>query len=58
MKTKETDYSEMTQPEFDSILFDIVNGLEIDVLMTLRGIYEIVSEEFNNDVLTEWEKRQ
>ena len=57
MITKETNYSKMTQEEYDSILFDIVNGLTIETLMSLPGIYEIVLEELNNDVLTEWERR-
>lgn len=50
-------YDKMTQEEFDDILSDLVNQAGSDVLMSIPGIYEIVSEHFNNDVLDAWEEK-
>ena len=51
-------YDDMTQDEFTSILEKIVSELTTADLMTLPGFYEIVSEEFNNEVLTKWAERK
>jgi len=40
------------QETFDKKLFDIVDDLTVTQLMGIDGIYEILSEEFNNEVLT------
>lgn len=50
-------YERMTNEEFDTILKDIVDELDIDQLFALPGFYEIVREEFNNEVLSEWERQ-
>jgi len=54
-----TDYSKMTQEDFDNILNSILQGMDgSQLLLAIPGIYEIVSEEFNNEVLTIWENKQ
>ena len=48
-------YENMTDDEYDGIL----NGLVIDnahTLLSIPGLYEVVSEHFNNDVLSIWEE--
>ena len=51
-------YDNMKQEDFDRILQTIVGKTTTSALMAIEGIYEIVSEHFNNGVLTEWEKEQ
>jgi len=50
------DYSKMTQEEFDSILEEIVAENAGDIF-SIPGVYEVVSEHFNNEVLSRWEER-
>ena len=47
------DYSKMKQHEFDSILSDIVKE-NASILLSIPGVYEAVSEHFNNEVLDRW----
>ena len=42
---------EMTNDDFDRILADIINENPASYLLTVPGIYEILAEEFNNDVI-------
>jgi len=49
---------EITQEEFDDILNDILSEEKANQLLTIAGIYEIVSEEYNNKVLKRWENDQ
>ena len=51
-------YDKIKQEDFDRLLQTIVGKATTSSLMAIEGIYEIVSEHFNNDVLTEWEKEQ
>lgn len=48
----------LTQREFDNILTDILRETKAIELITVPGFYEIVAEEFNNEVLTRWRKKQ
>ena len=48
-------YSEMTDDEFDNILTELLLKKTANSLITLPGIYEILREEFNNDILSIWE---
>jgi cobyric acid synthase len=50
------DYDKMTTEEFDEILREIVEK-EADII-GIPGVYEILSEYFNNDVLAVWERKQ
>lgn len=49
-------YDDMGQDEFNGVLFDLVNKEPASNLLTIPGVYELVAEEFNNDVLNEWER--
>ena len=51
-------YDAMTQTEFDNILMDILNDTRINQIIDIPGIYEILSEEFNNEILDIWEQKQ
>jgi len=46
----------ITQEQFDKILIEILNEYTGAQLLNIPGIYEIVSEEFNNEILERWEK--
>lgn len=47
-------YSKMTNEDFDRILSDILQE-EGRNLLAIPGVYEVVSEHFNNEVLNRWE---
>ena len=53
-----TDYSKMTDQEFDNILVSILEKMKASELLSISGIYEILSEHFNNEVLEIWESQQ
>ncbi len=57
MKKKAQDYSQMTDEEFDSILAEVV-AENASTLLSIPGIYEVVSEYFNNEVLDRWEQQK
>lgn len=51
------DYSKMTNEEFDEILSDLVYEYLTDdhyAFMLIPGVYECMSEHFNNEVLDRW----
>jgi hypothetical protein len=50
------DYSKMTQRDFDECLEKVVGGYTSKGLLAVSGIYEILSEHFNNEVLDLWEE--
>ena len=41
----------VTQEQFDQKLAEILNGMTGAQLLSIPGIYEILAEAFNNDVL-------
>lgn len=43
-------YSTITDEEFDGVLLDMAKE-NIDEVLRLPGVYEIISEHFNNEVL-------
>lgn len=52
------DYSKMTDDEFDEILLEIVReDLSSEIVTSVPGVYELVREHFNNDVLDRWAER-
>jgi hypothetical protein len=56
-----TDYSKMTNEEFDEILSDLVYKYLTDdyhSFMSIPGVYECMSEFFNNEVLDVWAANQ
>jgi len=48
---------EITQSEFDRLLLDMVDTMNGSTILAIPGVYEIVAEELNNDVLEAWEDR-
>lgn len=44
-------YAHVSEEEFDEALDDIVYGKGTEMLMQVPGVYEALSEEFNNEVL-------
>lgn len=51
------EFDKMTQGDFDRILGDIIQE-EGRNLLLIRGVYEVVSEEFNNEVLDRYLSEQ
>ena len=41
----------VSQEQFDQKLVEILSGMTAAQVLSLPGIYEILAEEFNNDVL-------
>ena len=50
------DYSKMTQEDFDRILEQILKKMYASQLLDIPGIYKVVSEHFNNEVLDRWKE--
>lgn len=50
------DYRNLTNEDFDRILGDIMQEAGGRAILTIPGVYEVVSEHFNNDVLDRWEQ--
>lgn len=53
----EVDYSTCSDDDFDSILKTLVER-DATQLLTVPGVYEAVSEYYNNEVLEIWEQKQ
>lgn len=51
-------YDKMTQEEFDKLLEELVYEDGASVLLSIPGVYECVSEYYNNKVLERWENNQ
>ena len=45
------DYNKITTEEFDHALSDILDKMTGEQIMAIPGVYEVVSEEFNNEAL-------
>lgn len=53
-----TDYSKMTHDEFYGILVEIMDRMTAPEILAVPGIWAIMSEEMNNEVLDVWASRQ
>lgn len=53
----DADYSKLSDEEFDSILAEILSEMSGAQILAVPGAYEVFREEFNNEVLDRWEKR-
>ena len=49
---------EITNEQFDAILTSICEAEGGVSIMLIPGVYEVVSEYFNNDVLEQWRREQ
>jgi hypothetical protein len=47
----------ITDEEFDQLLIQIINEHPASNLLSIPGIYEILSEEFNNEILDRFEQQ-
>lgn len=54
----EPDFKQIVHEEFNRILLSIIRKQSAEELIQISGLYEVVSEHFNNEVLEEWEKEQ
>ncbi len=45
----------ITDLEFNNHLIQILKEIRASELLYIEGIYEILSEEFNNEVIERWE---
>ena len=52
------DYDKMTDDEFDSILYTLVDKYSAHYLMIIPGVYELVKAHYNDAVLNLWELTQ
>lgn len=51
-------YDNMTQADFDRILGDLMDDAPASHLLTIPGIYEILAEHYNNEILDAWTNEQ
>ena len=54
----EPNYDLVTWEEHDAILEELIDGKSAKELLHIPGIYEVVSEEWNNDILDIWADRR
>lgn len=54
---KKDKYKGLTDTEFDAILEELLGECSPSALLSIPGLYEIVREHFNNDILETWERR-
>lgn len=52
------DYGKMTHDDFVRILQDILDDTPANHLLDIPGIWEVLAEHYNNDVLQRWEDEQ
>jgi len=52
------DYSKMTTEDFDKLLMARMADMSPHDLLSIPGIYEILSEHLNNDILNDWKEEQ
>lgn len=56
--TKPNKYDAMTTDNFDRLLLGLMEESSYRELLAIPGVYEAVSEYFNNDILQAWEDEQ
>ena len=49
-------YSWITNEMFDEALYYLIEGLDAKSMLAIPGVYELVREQFNNDVLAKLEE--
>lgn len=49
-------YANLTQDQFDGILEGIVDGMTAAQILAVAGVYEVLSEALNEDILDRWEE--
>lgn len=51
-------YDKMSDTAFDRILLEVMNKDGMGNVLTVPGVYEAVSEHYNNEVLDTWDEEQ
>jgi hypothetical protein len=46
--------AQITTEKFDELLAEILDEGKASALLTIPGVYEVLSEHFNNEVLKRW----
>ena len=49
---------DISNEEFNNILLEILSEMPANQLISVPGIYEILAEEFNNEILQKWSQRK
>tara|TARA_R100000008_G_scaffold40434_1_gene23195 strand:+ start:213 stop:401 length:189 start_codon:yes stop_codon:yes gene_type:complete len=52
------DYDWVTDEMFDTALMEILAGIPLTSLVRVEGVYELLKEEYNNEVLTKLESSE
>ncbi len=52
------EYAALSQEEFDRRLVELLKKEPAPSLLAIAGVYEILSEYFNNDILDQWRRDQ
>ena len=50
------DYDKMTSEDFDRHLLMVMSRMTMEQVLAIPGVYEVLSEELNNEVLDSWAK--
>jgi hypothetical protein len=58
MPTTDDRYEKMTQGDFNRHLEQILAGKSAKEILLIPGVYEILAEHFNNEVLDRWDAEQ
>jgi len=53
-----SDYDWVTDEMFDTALMEILADIPLTSLVTVEGVYELLKEEYNNEVLTKLESER
>jgi len=53
-----SEYEDLTNDEFAVLLLEVLEDVPKSQIVFRDGIYEILAEEYNNDVLELWKERQ
>jgi hypothetical protein len=51
-------YSQLTQERFDELVFELAREDGVDAVLTIPGVWEEVSEYYNNAALDRWQREQ
>lgn len=51
-------YDKMSTDDFDRLLAEVINKETPDTLLAIPGVYEVLAEHYNNEVLDAWQAEQ
>lgn len=51
-------YADLSTEDFDRILVDILCGMSAEQIIAIPGVYEVLSEYLNNEVLDQWREER